>query len=83
MSFRIDKPLARGCHNQAKLKVHKAFATSIRHQLEELRYAAYVAYSGDNGTSGEGTLVAPNQMTAYNGILDSSRPVFRKLRPST
>ena len=27
--------------------------------------------SGDNGTSAEGTLVGtPNQMTAYNGILD-------------
>ena len=32
---------------------------------------------GDNGTSAEGTLIGtPNQMTAYNGILDLPDPVF-------
>ena len=32
--------------------------------------------SGDNGTSAEGTLYGtPNQMTAYNGILDLPQPV--------
>jgi arylsulfatase A-like enzyme len=35
--------------------------------------------SGDNGTSAEGTLVGtPNQMTAYNGILDVPIPVQMK-----
>jgi arylsulfatase A-like enzyme len=70
-------------------EVYAAYAAYTDHEigrviqavedLGKLDNTLIIYISGDNGTSAEGTLVGtPNQMTAYNGILNLPVPAMMK-----